>query len=202
MTAPSQPASASTPQLSMPRNGTPPPSASPRSTSRPSAPPRRWRLPRRTVRLKFTLLYGGLFLICGAVLLVGTYVFVANRLPIITTATGPASGGGTVGQSAIFCSVNSAGTTSPPPLGGFATLLNQQRNDELTQLITSSGIALAIMAAVSIRLGWLVAGRVLRPLRTITTAARRISASNLNQRLALEGPDDELTELGKTFNGL
>jgi len=58
------------------------------------------------------------------------------------------------------------------------------------------------MAAASMGLGWVVAGRVLQPLRTITTAARRISASSLYQRLALDGPDDELTELGKTFNGL
>jgi signal transduction histidine kinase len=202
MTAPSQPASASTRQLAMPQDGTPPPSASPGSTSRPSAPPRRWRLPRRTVRLKLTLLYGGLFLVSGAVLLVVTYVFVANRLPVLATAKGQTSGSGTVGQGTMFCQVNSAGTTSLPPPGGCATLLNQQRNDELTQLITSSGIALAIMAAVSIGLGWLVAGRVLQPLRTITTAARRISARNLNQRLALDGPDDELKELGKTFNGL
>jgi two-component system, OmpR family, sensor kinase len=58
------------------------------------------------------------------------------------------------------------------------------------------------MAAASMGLGWLVAGRVLRPLRTITTTARRISASNLHQRLPLAGPDDELTDLGRTFNGL
>src|SRR5262249_22408545 len=65
-----------------------------------------------------------------------------------------------------------------------------------------SGVALAIMAALSIMLGWVVAGRVLRPLRTITDAAREISASNLHRRLALEGPDDELTRLGATFDGL
>ena len=65
-----------------------------------------------------------------------------------------------------------------------------------------SVIALAIMAAVSMGLGWLIAGRVLRPLRTITTAARDISATNLHRRLALDGPDDEFKELGDTFDGL
>ncbi len=165
-----------------------------------TASPRRWQFPRRTVRLKLTLLYGGLFLVSGAVLLAVTYLFVANRLPVVATAKGQTAGGGTFGQ---VCVQNSAGSnTSFAPLGGCATLLNQQRNNELTQLITSSAIALAIMAAVSIGLGWLVAGRVLRPLRTITTAARRISARNLHQRLALDGSDDELKELGKTFNGL
>ena len=58
------------------------------------------------------------------------------------------------------------------------------------------------MAVLAIGLGWLVAGRVLHPLRTITTAVRDISASNLHERLALDGPDDELKELGNTFDGL
>src|SRR5947207_2460384 len=58
------------------------------------------------------------------------------------------------------------------------------------------------MAILSIWLGWVIAGRALRPLRTITNAAREISASNLHRRLALEGPDDELKQLGTTFDGL
>jgi signal transduction histidine kinase len=58
------------------------------------------------------------------------------------------------------------------------------------------------MAAVSMGFGWLIAGRVLRPLRTITTAARDISATDLHKRLALDGPDDEFKELGDTFDGL
>jgi signal transduction histidine kinase len=58
------------------------------------------------------------------------------------------------------------------------------------------------MALVSFWLGWLVAGRALRPLRTITNAAREISASDLHRRLALTGPDDELKELAGTFDGL
>ena len=51
-------------------------------------------------------------------------------------------------------------------------------------------------------LGWFIAGRALRPLRTITTAARQISAASLSERLALAGPRDELTELADTFDGL
>jgi signal transduction histidine kinase len=78
----------------------------------------------------------------------------------------------------------------------------QLRTTELHQLLFWSGVALAIMAVVSIGLGWLVAGRVLRPLRTITAAARHISATNLHERLALDGPDDDLKELADTFDGL
>jgi signal transduction histidine kinase len=65
-----------------------------------------------------------------------------------------------------------------------------------------SGVALAVMATVSILLGWLIAGRVLRPVRTITSTAREISATNLHHRLALAGPDDELKELADTIDAL
>jgi hypothetical protein len=73
---------------------------------------------------------------------------------------------------------------------------------ELHRLLIESAVALAIMALVSIGLGWLVAGRVLRPLRTMTATARHISEENLNQRLAVPGPDDELKDLGDTIDGL
>ncbi len=77
-----------------------------------------------------------------------------------------------------------------------------QSDAALHGLLINSGIALAIMAALSIWLGWLIAGRALRPLRTITNAARDISASSLHKRLALDGPDDELTQLAVTFDDL
>jgi signal transduction histidine kinase len=66
----------------------------------------------------------------------------------------------------------------------------------------ASEITLAIMAAASAGLGWVMAGRVLRPLRTITATAGHISALDLDRRLALDGPDDELKELADTFDGL
>jgi signal transduction histidine kinase len=69
-------------------------------------------------------------------------------------------------------------------------------------LLIESGVALGIMAVASVGLGWLMAGRVLSPLRTITAAARRISALSLHQRIAMTGPDDELKELGDTFDQL
>jgi signal transduction histidine kinase len=78
----------------------------------------------------------------------------------------------------------------------------QQHTTDLHQLLLFSGIGLAVMAMVAIALGWLMAGRFLRPLRTITTAARDISATNMHERLRLSGPDDELKELGDTFDRL
>jgi signal transduction histidine kinase len=91
-------------------------------------------------------------------------------------------------------------------LEGQAHLLDTQRvaqqDAQLHQLLVNSGIALGLMAGVSIVLGWMVAGRVLRPLHTITTAARHISVTSLHERLALAGPDDELKELGDAFDDL
>jgi two-component system sensor histidine kinase VanS len=78
----------------------------------------------------------------------------------------------------------------------------QRHTHGLHQGLIQSGIALAIMTAVSIALGWLVAGRVLRPLRTMTATTRQISERNLNERLALSGPRDELKDLADTVDGL
>ncbi|MGA8462490.1 MAG: HAMP domain-containing sensor histidine kinase [Streptosporangiaceae bacterium] len=70
------------------------------------------------------------------------------------------------------------------------------------QLLIASVISLAVIVVAAAAIGWLLAGRVLRPLSTITGAARRISASRLHERLALRGPDDELKELADTLDEL
>jgi signal transduction histidine kinase len=77
-----------------------------------------------------------------------------------------------------------------------------QRAADSHQLLVNSGIALAIAAALALLAGWLVAGRMLRPIRTITRTARRISSTSLHERLALDGPQDELKELGDTLDSL
>ena len=77
-----------------------------------------------------------------------------------------------------------------------------QRAADSHQLLVNSGIALAIVAVLALLAGWLVAGRMLRPIRTITRTAQRISSSSLHERLALDGPPDELKELGDTLDDL
>jgi signal transduction histidine kinase len=127
------------------------------------------------------------------------------------------TGGGQVvtgGAAGTACGPLRSSTTLPTG-GQLNTCLQQAaaglRHDTLEQLLIESGIALAIMAVVSVGLGWLMAGRVLRPLRTITATARRIPARSLHQRIparslhqriAMTGPDDELKELGDTFDQL
>ena len=77
-----------------------------------------------------------------------------------------------------------------------------QRAADSHQLLLDSGIALTIVGVLALLAGWLVAGRMLRPIRTITRAARRISSTSLHERLGLDGPDDELKELGDTLDHL
>jgi signal transduction histidine kinase len=143
-------------------------------------------LPRRTVRLRLTLLYGSLFLVSGAALLAITYGLVRNALssPVVTS--------GSPLQN------TSGGIVHGHPPDSFRA----QQAADLHQLLVQSAIALAIMAVVSVGLGWLVAGRALRPIRTMTATTRQISERSLNERLALEGPDDELKDLGDTIDGL
>jgi signal transduction histidine kinase len=82
------------------------------------------------------------------------------------------------------------------------TRIAEVRGQQLSTLLTRSGVALGIMALASIGLGWVMAGRALRPVSTMSSRARGISERNLHERLALEGPDDELKELSETFDGL
>ena len=70
------------------------------------------------------------------------------------------------------------------------------------ELLIWSGVALAIMAVLAVALGWLVAGRVLRPLRTMATSTQQITEHNLHERLALPGPSDEIKDLADTIDGL
>jgi len=143
-------------------------------------------LPRRTVRLRLTLLYGCLFLLSGAALLAITYALVRTAL------SGPLTSGGSPSQS------TGGGIVHGHPPASF----HAQQASDLHQLLVQSAIALAIMAVIAICLGWLVAGRVLRPIRTMTATTRRISERSLHERLALHGPDDELKDLADTIDGL
>ncbi|MGD0555069.1 MAG: ATP-binding protein [Streptosporangiaceae bacterium] len=164
--------------------------------------------PRRTVRLRLTLVYLGLFVVSAACLLVITYVLVAHQLSggsVHEVGVSVINGSFSISGSGGAACGQITGSTPPSPADlttCLASLQRQTRDAALDQLLIESGVALGIMAVVSVGLGWLMAGRVLSPLRVITGAARRISASNLDQRIGMTGPDDELKELGETFDQL
>ena len=146
----------------------------------------RWFDPRsRTVRLRLTLLYSGLFLVSGAALLVATYLIFRGNSGVDLIVPSGALHGQDIQQVQRMYEESVA------------------RNSRgLHEGLIESGIALAIMSLASVALGWLVAGRVLRPLRTIIATTQQISERNLNQRLAFSGPRDELKDLADTVDGL
>jgi two-component system, OmpR family, sensor histidine kinase VanS len=150
--------------------------------------PQRWlRLPSRTVRLRLTLLYGGLFFISGVALVAITYLIFRRASGInLIVANGP-----TRGTAAQDTAIELR----------YAELVRHS-TDALHHGLLRSLIVLAIMTMVSIALGWLIAGRVLRPLRAMTASTLQISERNLNERLALSGPQDELKDLADTIDGL
>ncbi len=173
----------------------------------------RLRLPRRTIRLRLALLYGGLFFLSGAALLGITYAVVARTHGRYSQSVATpfqqsqsrAAPSGTAAQGLEGPREQGAERAQPAPRAGEAAVRvfdSGQHGADVRVLAAVSLIALAVMAAVSMGLGWVMAGRVLSPLRTITSAAREISATDLHRRLALVGPDDEFKELGDTFDGL
>jgi signal transduction histidine kinase len=245
-------------------------------------PPRRrprW-MPRPTVRLRLTMLYGTLFLIAGAGLLAITYalvaqdtttsaasiavrsplgfqqapdnLFIASQALTFDRARAQAFGPsqvhisktfsrppGVVGGNGRYVNTLAVGPGLPrrllialrayeKDLAGAARQLNatakasvrqlragvrqvkaqaqivvkHAKRAQLDALLTRSGLALAIMALLSIALGWLMAGRALAPVRTMNNRVRRISEDNLHERVALKGRDDELKELADNFDGL
>jgi two-component system sensor histidine kinase VanS len=157
------------------------------------APSRMLHLPSRTVRLRLTLLYSGLFLVSGVALLAATYlIFRSNSGVDLIVPTGNRGGLHGISQNPeVVRQVRQMYETSVA-----------RHSHGLHQGFIQSGIALAIMTIVSIALGWLVAGRVLQPLRAMTATTRQISERNLNERLALQGPPDELKDLADTIDGL
>jgi signal transduction histidine kinase len=183
---------------------------------------------RGSVRLRLTVLFASLFLVSGAGLLGITYGLLShanNEIISVRVNSGaplndsnpagsPSSGSagsgsagpdGSSGGLALIGPGSADGPLLPDPQQVQAQAkaeadVTRAREDDA--LLLYFGIALAIMAVVATALGWFVAGRALRPLRRITESARRISATNLHERLALDGPDDDLRELADMIDGL
>jgi signal transduction histidine kinase len=172
---------------------------------------------RGSLRLRLAVLFGGLFLAAGAGLVGIIYGFVSHAQEgIITFSTNSGSGSGGSGAAALLPSgaggAAGGGIAQGPVQLPSADLQQIQtramqyvtdtRAAENDALLLYSGIALGVMTVLSAVLGWFAAGRAMRPLRRITSAARLISATNLHERLALDGPDDDLRELADMIDGL
>jgi signal transduction histidine kinase len=161
----------------------------------PQLPP--WLRPRRgTVRLRLTLLYGALFVVAGAILLGITYLLLESQFGNLVYID--------KGGSQVIRPQASAASSAPGPVSpqDTPTVQHYQGTVELHTLLLISGISLGAMMVISVGLGWLMAGRVLRPLRIMAATTRQISGESLHKRLDMQGPRDEITHLGDTIDDL
>jgi signal transduction histidine kinase len=149
---------------------------------------------RRTIRLRLTALYGSVFLLSSAGLLTVGYLVTRSTLRT---------------HHPMVDALRRLGF-HPRTDDGFRRGSHNARlvhavevnliNGALHRLLIEYVISLIVITAISVVTGWLLAGRALAPLRKITATARRVSGENLGERIALEGPDDELKELANTFD--
>jgi signal transduction histidine kinase len=151
-----------------------------------------------------TLLYTSLFALGGAALVLITYLLVVHSLHGTTTNGVPQ-----VSQQAIARCVKAAQTRGGPGVmikcaavyaNGVQAGASAQRSTTLAHLLAYSLLGLAGVTLLAAVAGWIVAGRILRPVHRLTAAARAASERNLSQRIALQGPRDELHELADTFD--
>jgi hypothetical protein len=150
---------------------------------------------RRTIRLRLTALYGSVFLLSSATLLTIGYLVVRSTLRT---------------HHPMLDALRRLGFHPRNEYDGFRPGSHNARlvhavevniiNGTLHRLLFEYLIALLVTTAIAVVTGWLLAGRALAPLRKITATARRVSGENLGERIALQGPDDELKVLANTFD--
>ncbi|MEV0898873.1 ATP-binding protein [Actinoplanes sp. NPDC049802] len=159
-----------------------------------------------TVRLRLTLLYGLLFLISGTLLLTITYVLVALNRGASALTVQRAQDGSEVVTAVVMGEPSPDDAELPENLRLLMESAREQvameKAEIMQTLLVQSCVALAVMSVISIGLGWVVSGRLLRPLQTMTDTIQRISAHNVHERLAAPGPRDELKNLADTVDGL
>ncbi|MFF4697955.1 sensor histidine kinase [Streptomyces chattanoogensis] len=153
---------------------------------------------RPTIRIRLTLLYGGMFLMAGVVLLTIIYMLAANALeegvPSLKIS------GAEISVSSLSCPALPSGASLGETNAALSSCLEQQRTGALHALLNRSLLALVGLAVVAFAFGYAMAGRVLSPLGRITRTAQRVAGSDLHRRIELGGPDDELKELADTFD--
>jgi signal transduction histidine kinase len=154
--------------------------------------PTRW-----PVRVRLTVLYAGAFLAAGAVLVTVTYWLVSWSLlqPIEHRLD--------LGAQRLDLGAHRPVPGVDPGLSETVReAVEAYRSEALSSLLTWSLLALAGALVLAVGLGWVLAGRALRPLRQVIETANRVAHRSLHERIALDGPDDEVKELADTIDAM
>jgi signal transduction histidine kinase len=161
----------------------------------------------RSIRLRLAALLTALFLLLGGTLLGISYAIVRSNLSVDPHRLYETA------ADRLGIAADPSGQHRPADLRGVPAerrlvlrevqeVQEELTGDDLRDLTLQYLAILAAMAGLSGALGWFVAGRVLRPMSEITATARRVSKESLHERIALEGPDDELKQLADTFDSM
>jgi signal transduction histidine kinase len=157
---------------------------------------RRWWRP--TIRVRLTLLYAGAFFLAGAALVALMYFFLGQALDRQLTA-----------RLGIAQHLPQQAATQPGSQEATHALqedlraqFRQDRDDTLSIMLVASLVALGAVGVAAAGFGWLLAGRALGPLQQITATARRVAEGSLQERIALDGPHDEVKDLADTFDAM
>ncbi len=165
---------------------------------RPPAPvaPSPARRHRRSVRWRLAAVYGALSILSAAVVVTGIYSWEASAASVQPATPAPPAPSGQ--QSPLAQAQAHIGQLEYQ----VTALSDRAHSINSHGLLAAVAVVLGLTAIASLILGWLLAGRILRPLRKITTATRSISEDDLGRRLAIPGPANELTDLADTIDAL
>jgi signal transduction histidine kinase len=147
------------------------------------------RFPRPTLRLRLTLLYGGLLLVVAAATLGSSAVLLdqaVRQLPAFAPGT----------TVTVRSADGQLGTVDS------AELQRAARDSARHRILTVGLLVFAATAVVGVGAAWALSGQALSPITRMTATARRLSERTLDERIALSGPTDEVTELADTFDAM
>jgi signal transduction histidine kinase len=185
---------------------------------------------RLSLRLRLALLIGLTLLVCGAALLAISYGLVSSSLnaplegarppvageirsPGTRLARGSRADAGKESAAPKRPTPSTPKSAEQPLIGASQARAAKEAdakaaqtaltNRTLDQLVTQYLAVLAGVVLVAVALGWLLAERLLRSVRRITSVAERVTGRTLNERIGLEGgPRDELRELADAFDSM
>ena len=159
-----------------------------------------------TIRVRLTVLYGSLFFAAGLVLVAATYLLVAKRLEGVTVPLKPDIAqevlGLKDGRELTAEDISKLALQKERIRAAYEVAQARYKAESLNTVLTQGIAALGVVGVIAVWLGWVIAGRALRPLKQITETAKRVAEGSLHERIGLTGPRDELRELGDTFDAM